>query len=300
MLFTHSHKVKAAVADARAIFLSDQVSENELRELVQTLAIPRHFLREPENNQRTAAWLEDRMRSFGYRTSTQGPHKNIIALPPQPILDRFVAVGAHYDSVHRSPGADDNASALAAMIVCARILSEYDPRAPICFLFFNREEEETMGSRDFVENYLPQSDLNIRWIHILEMIGYCRHEPGTQRVPRLMPINIPREGNFLAVIGEKRSKKLVNRLLAHANAYVPGFPVVALNAWAILKKCFPIILRSDHEFFWENRISATMWTDTAELRNPHYHRPSDTPDTLDYHFLRQVTQLLLAHLLSEI
>ena len=87
-------------------------------------------------------------------------------------------------------------------------------------------------------------------------------------------------------------------LLAQAKTYLPGFPVVGLRVTLGLEKYFPVLLRSDHAPFWQRRIPAMMWTDTSEFRNPLYHQPGDRPETLNYPFLRSVSQLLVASVLS--
>ena len=88
----------------------------------------------------------------------------------------------------------------------------------------------------------------------------------------------------------------MDSILLGANTYLPEFSVMGLEVIAGAEKAFPVLARSDHLPFWQNNIPAVMWTDTAEFRNPNYHQKSDTPDTLDYAFLRKVTQLLVANL----
>jgi hypothetical protein len=138
-----------------------------------------------------------------------------------------------------------------------------------------------------------KNGLHVRQSHILEMVGYCSHCPESQRKPRGLPVKIPDRGNFLGVIGNKHSNPLIDHLLQQTKSYFPDFPVVGLKVYFGLEKFLYHLLRSDHTPFWRRGLPALMWTDTANFRNPNYHRLTDTPDTLDYTFLRRVTQLLI-------
>ena len=120
--------------------------------------------------------------------------------------------------------------------------------------------------------------------------------PGSQRLPRGLPIRLGRDrGDFLAVLGNRRSRKLVDSLMRCATSYVPELQVLGLKIWCGLENRVHHLRHSDHAPFWKAGKPALMWTDTAEFRNPNYHQPTDTPDTLDYEFLRSVTHLLIAH-----
>jgi len=286
--------VRAGSADARIVRALEEVTEDALRELVETLATPRHFEAEPEANRRTGAWIETRLRSYGYETCAQGPWANVVALPAGRMDKPLVLIGAHYDSVPGSPGADDNASAVAALLECARCLGGQFPGAPVAFVAFNREEDGLAGSRDFVREYLPGSGLSVREAHVLEMVGYRDGRSGSQRLPADLPIRIADVGDFLGLVANQRSHAVLGRVLRTAKGYVGGLPVLGLKVYLGLEKRFPHLRRSDHDPFWEAKLPAVMWTDTAEFRNPHYHRPTDTPETLDYAFLRDVTRLLVA------
>lgn len=98
--------------------------------------------------------------------------------------------------------------------------------------------------------------------------------------------------DFLGLLANGNSVWLLEKILAHARGALPDFPVLGLEVRVGLERFLPVLRRSDHVPFWEKGIHAVMWTDTSEFRNPHYHQPSDTPDTLDYDFLRHIAQLL--------
>jgi Zn-dependent M28 family amino/carboxypeptidase len=289
----YSENTVAKPTDAELKRVLESVSEDFLREVVKTISIPRHYTNESQNNQITAQWISRKLQSYGYHSFFQGTYKNVVSVLPGGNGGPLVLIGAHYDSVPGSPGADDNASAVAALLACAKTISDYEKDAHVCFVAFNREEDGLMGSWDFVTNYLPKSGLTIRQAHILEMVGYCSYSPGSQDLPTGIPIKIPDVGDFLGLIGNRRSNALIDSILEQSKSYIPGFPVLGLKVYHGLEKFAPHLRRSDHAPFWKTGIPALMWTDTSEFRNPHYHQWSDTPDTLDYVFLRRVTQLLL-------
>jgi len=272
------------------------LSEQDLRLWVERLAVPRHFEREQDENKNIALWIAAKLQSWGYRVELQGPWWNVVALPKSPSRS-IILVCAHYDSVAGCPGADDNASAVAAMLGCARACASISPRPDVGFVSFNREEDGMLGSQDFIE-WMGASKLPVKCVHVLEMVGYASEQAGSQRIPRGLPVRVSDKGNFLALIADRRSYRVLDAVLARASTYLPDFPVVGLRVTAGLEKYFPVLLRSDHAPFWQRRMPATMWTDTSEFRNPFYHQPGDTPQTLDYGFLRSVTQLLITSLLD--
>ena len=287
-----SADVSPVAPDSEILARVGAVSESLLRDIVQALSFPRSFLCEPLNNRRAAEWIFERLRSYGYQPGYQSDHANIVVCPPHPTKEAVILIGAHYDTVPGTPGADDNASAVAAMLGCAKIVAESVEHPPLCVVAFNREEESMIGSTDFVKRYLPERSLCIGEAHILEMVGYCTQTQGSQRKPLSLPVSIPETGNFLGLIGNKHSNTILTSLVRRARSYFPDLPVTGLQVFYGAEKFFYHLLRSDHVPFWRRGLSALMWTDTANFRNPHYHSPTDTPDTLDYAFLRRVTQLL--------
>jgi Zn-dependent M28 family amino/carboxypeptidase len=298
MKLVHSQNVAAAKRSPKFRELLATISSIQLREWVEQIAVPRHFATEPKQNQATAAWLTEIFASFGYRVERQGKWSNVLALP-QSAFEEVVLVGAHYDSVPMCPGADDNGSAVAAMLGCAAACSLWRPILPVVFVAFNREEDGLLGSRDFVESYVPQAPFRAQCAHILEMVGYASSAPGSQRVPTGLPIKSRDVGDFLGLLANGTSSRIMNLVLRQAGAYVPELPVTGLNVKLGLEKFLPVLSRSDHAPFWANGIPAVMWTDTSEFRNYNYHTHRDTPDTLDYEFLRRVTQLLTASVVHQ-
>jgi Zn-dependent M28 family amino/carboxypeptidase len=208
-----------------------------------------------------------------------------------------VLIGAHYDSVPFSPGADDNASGVAALLECARLLRSDEPRATIDFVAFNLEEQQTttyrVGSRRHARR-ARKAGLRYSGALIFEMVGYRDTTPGSQSVPKLIAWKkIPRTGDFLAVTGDGRSRPLLRSFVAAARESVPELPVVPLvsplRGWLVWQTRL-----SDNASFWSEGYPALMITDTAFLRNPHYHRPTDRADTLDFAFMAQVVDATVA------
>ena len=213
---------------------------------------------------------------------------------------------AHYDSVKDSPGADDNASGVAALLECARVLSDQTLRRSIDFIAFDMEEAQpdTRGLRGSSALAKEVKD-GIRYagVYNLEMVGYTSG-PGTQKFPpgfRFLFRKAYKQvkarefrGDALAVVALGRGKAL-SRILTRAVAkWMPDLEVVPVEArrWLVI----PDLLRSDHAPFWWAGMPAVMITDTADFRNPHYHMPTDTIDTLDYDFLHRVTCAIVATL----
>jgi len=273
--------------------LLESIREDQLRQWVQRISVPRHYSAEPAQNRATAQWLCEMFESFGFGAEKQGAYSNVLALPEKE-FDELILIGAHYDSVPMCPGADDNGSAVAAMLGCAAACSLWRPPLPVMFVGFNREEDGLAGSRDFVASYLPKASFKIRCAHILEMVGYASSAPGSQHVPKGLPIKVSDRGDFLGLLANRHSTAVLDSALRRAVTYTPQLPVTGLKVRLGLEKHFPVLGRSDHAPFWAEEIPALMWTDTSEFRNHNYHRHTDTPDTLDYVFLRRVTQLLTA------
>src|SRR5829696_2811979 len=222
------------------------VSETYLREAVETIAIPRHALAEPANNRKVAEWIRYEFESFSYRVETQGQYDNVIAMTAGGASGPMILVGAHYDSVPNTPGADDNASAVAAMLACAKALSQLAHDIPVCFVAFNREEDGFLGSDDFVGQYVGAGKVEIRHAHILEMVGYSSDEKGSQQLPPMLPIKVPDTGNFLGILGNSNSTDLVDSILSSGRSYFPDFAVIGLKLYLGAERTIPNVTRSDH------------------------------------------------------
>jgi Zn-dependent M28 family amino/carboxypeptidase len=275
-----------------------QVSTDKLREYVEMLAFPRHYEVERQANVQARDLLLRLLHGFGYAPVLQGAYHNIVVTSSAPDEGPYLLLGAHYDSVPGSPGADDNGSAVAVCLECARLVKENDIGS-VMIVLFNREEDGLLGSRQFVAYLASQSAWTIAEAHVFEMVGYCSHAAGSQRTPPGVPVlAAPDVGDFLGLLANRHSNAIAENLLTLAATYIPQSPVLALKIYLGIERYFGHLLRSDHTPFWEAGIPALMWTDTADFRNPHYHRASDTPETLNYEFLTRVAKLALARVVS--
>lgn len=203
-----------------------------------------------------------------------------------------VVVGAHYDTVPGSPGADDNASGVAVLIELARL------RLPVrCVAFANEElpysHGDEMGSFVFARRAREHGE-RIAAMFSLEMLGCYSDTPGSQRYPPMIGWFYPDRGNFIAFVGDFGARRLVRRAHRLFRKH-SDFPSESLAAPAFV----PGITRSDHWSFRRHGYPALMVTDTAYNRYSHYHRPSDTPEKLDYGRMARVT-LGLAGMLEEL
>jgi Zn-dependent M28 family amino/carboxypeptidase len=296
MLVVRSENRRPKRTDAAIAEVLQRVSAERLRAYVEMLAFPRHYVAEREANIRARDLLLRLLHGFGYTPVLQGGYHNIVATSSA--RGPYLLLGAHYDSVPGSPGADDNGSALAVCLECARLAKESDI-GRVMIVLFNREEDGLLGSQQFLAYLHAEPAWTIEEAHIFEMVGFCARARGSQRMPPGVPaLAAPDVGDFLGLLANRHSNAIAENLLGLAATYVPQPPVLALKIYLGIEKYFAHLLRSDHTPFWESGLAAIMWTDTADFRNPHYHRPSDTPDTLDYVFLSQVTKLALARAAS--
>jgi Zn-dependent M28 family amino/carboxypeptidase len=202
----------------------------------------------------------------------------------------IILVGAHYDSAPGSPGANDNATGVAALIEIARLLAKKPLDRTVRFIAFVNEEPplfmtERMGSLQYARRARQRGD-NIVGMLSLETIGYYRQEKGTQSYPTLLlrPF-YPSRGNFIAFVGNVSSRSLLRRCLDSFRR-CSDFPSEGLSAPAWVTG----VDWSDHWSFWQEGYHAIMITDTATFRNPYYHTPNDKADTLDYDRMARVVE----------
>lgn len=226
------------------------------------------------------------------------PCANIeVALAGRVQANEVIVLGAHYDTVRNSPGADDNASGVAALLEIAGMLQACSPQYTVrCVAFVNEEApfffHGDMGSMRYARAARLRGD-RIRLMLSLEMLGYYRDEPGTQRYPPLLSRFYPASGNFIGFVSNLRSARRL-RWVVDAFQASCDFPLEA----AALPWWVPGVALSDHASFWRHGYPAVMVTDTAYLRNPHYHSEHDVPATLDYERMAAVTRGLAAGIAS--
>lgn len=197
-----------------------------------------------------------------------------------------ILIGAHYDAVPGTPGADDNATGVAVLLELARMFATQPTRYPIRLVAFDMEEYGLLGSTDYA-NKLQQEQQSLRLMISLEMLGYCDSKPGSQTYPPPLQHIYPDRGDFIGLIGNWRTLRdliCISRSIRKVGVPSQWLPVP--NKGNIV----PQTRLSDHAPFWDLGYPAMMITDTAFMRNPHYHQPSDTIATLNLDFLTGVCQ----------
>lgn len=206
--------------------------------------------------------------------------------------EEIIIIGAHYDTVINSPGADDNASGIACLLELIRMLHNYNSHRTLRFVAFTLEEPpsfgtEQMGSDVYAKSCKDKNE-NIVGMIALEMLGYYTEKRGSQKYPLPNMKGIyPDKGNFIAVIGNEHSRHLAHlfskgineTLLIKTKTSIAGTQIHSMNL-------------SDHASFWKYNYPAIMITDTAFYRNPHYHEGSDTIDTLNFKYLTRLVYSL--------
>ncbi len=212
--------------------------------------------------------------------------------------NEVIIVGAHFDSHPNTPGADDNASGVAAALEMARALKDTSTARTIRIVFFNLEEIGLVGSREhaaWMQQRIEQGQEHIVGMLSLEMIGYYADEPNSQRspIPAIPGVfTPPTVGDFLGVVANQSSAAFARQLVSSMRQAEPALKVELLDFIPGAGEMFPDVRRSDHSPFWDIGAPAVMVTDTSEFRTPHYHQPSDTPDTIDVERFTLATRAL--------
>ncbi len=272
-----------------------------------TRTIGERSVRYPDNIRRTADYIQSFYESIQVPVYLEPYHyhdlpvDNVVAeLSFGTHPSRHYLIGAHYDSVAGTVGADDNASAVAVLLETAR---ELKARAEnqrldlkVTFVAFALEEPPVygtrfMGSRVYAAK-AKREKLALDGMICLEMVGYTCREPGCQHYPfPLMFFGYPKEGNFIGIVGNFGSRPFSRKLVESFKQNVQ-LPVVSLSVpfsgWIL-----PSVRLSDHASFWDAGFPAVMVTDSAFFRNPHYHLPSDTMEKLDLDFMAELVESLV-------
>jgi hypothetical protein len=198
--------------------------------------------------------------------------------------NRVFILGAHYDTVPGSPGADDNASAIAVLLEVARNIQVIPLDVTVRLIAFSLEEQNYAGSIHYVDSLKKGEEIILGMIS-LEMVGFTGPR---QDYPRyLNPKYYPNVGDFIAIIGNERSSGLLEKVCQYFKTRAPQLPMESLIVPGNGEEMEEVRL-SDHSIFWDQGFQALMITDTAFLRNPNYHLSSDRLETLDFEFLHKV------------
>ncbi|MDR0498141.1 MAG: M28 family peptidase, partial [Holophagales bacterium] len=242
-----------------------------------------------------AKHIEEMLKESGGRVETrefqwqrgrsQGKYTNVYASYGPEVGPRIV-VGAHYDAVPGTPGADDNASAVAVLLELAKALGKNAPSIRVDLAAYSLEEPGTIGSEVHAKD-LKAKNVDVRAMISLEMLGYFSDEPKSQRYPSsLLKLFYPSKGNFLCVVGKSGNGGLV-KAIKKSMAKATPLPVRSFSASPSRAR---FIDRSDHKPFWDQGYNAVMLTDTSEYRNTYYHTINDIPEHLDYRRLAMVAK----------
>lgn len=257
----------------------------------------------PENLSRVADYIHENFDPFAdtvvEQTYSVGNMRlrNVRALFG-PNTEERIVVGAHYDVAGPHPGADDNASGVAGLLELGRLLANEELPTKVELVSWPLEEPPYFYTRkmgSFVHaKSLKDQGISVRVMIALEMIGYFSDEPGSQSFPLfLLRPFYPSTGNFIAVVGKLFQRGIVKKIRESMREASP-LPVESINA----PKLLPGIALSDHINYWWAGYPAVMITDTAMYRNPNYHGPFDTADTLDYERMAQVVEGIRGAILS--
>ena len=300
-MFSDAQTSDAQTSDAQtsaAQISAAQISE-KLSEHLRSLPAPRdpflnagkHTLAQHYLRTELARWGQVTSQKFTARGSDY--YNWQIEIPGTARSLSPILIGAHYDTFPGSPGADDNASGLVTLLLLAELLHRKPPRRSVHFVAFDLEEYGLDGSIACAKAWKAQQ----RPLHLmisLEMLGYFTAQPNSQRYP-LQALNrlYPNAGDFIALIGNAATIPRMRRMkaaLKRSNAACEWLPVINRG------KQIPAVRRSDHAPFWDEGYSAILITDTAELRNPHYHTSADTIETLNIEKMSAITKGLFDYL----
>ncbi len=261
------------------------VNASELWQNLERLSFERF---QPGDRQLARTYITETLTRYGWQVRRQLFDRggvNLIATRPQaqPYHPRLLVV-AHYDSFPGSPGSDDNATGVTAALEVARLWGDRATAHNLEIILFDQEEQGLLGSIAYTAQ--PQNLNDIIGVINLEMLGYACNQPGCQTYPQGMPVTPPNNvGDFLAVVGDQEHPQLLG-----AFANLPAAPPIVTVPVPFKGVFTPDVLRSDHAPFWAQNIGAVMVTDTANLRNPHYHQASDTVTTIQRAFFIQSVQ----------
>jgi Zn-dependent M28 family amino/carboxypeptidase len=284
---SHAETLKPLSDDERVI-------ANNLRKHVTAVASREHNFFNLSELAASALYIEKTFAESGHTVMSQRFRVEAVEMRNIEVevaggsrASEIVLIGAHYDSVAGSPGANDNGSGVAAMLELARLLKTSAPGRTLRFVAFVNEEPpffmgDAMGSRQYTRRSKERGE-NVVAMFSLETIGYYSDEPGSQRYPFPLGLFYPSTGNFIGFVSNLSSRPLLREALAsfRRHARIPSEGVAA-PAW------IPGIDWSDHRSFWQEGWPALMVTDSALYRYPHYHTGQDTPDKVDYERLARV------------
>ncbi len=292
---SHQGPLPAMTAEQRQ--LAAQLAR-DVRHLSETIG--ERNVGKPGSLDAAADFIRDRLLDLGYVPDEQTYLLNeitcsniVVEIAGAAEAESIVLVGAHYDTVPGSPGADDNASAVAVLLAMAERLQAVRPARTIRLAWFTNEEPPhfqtpQMGSYVYAKACRDRDDRIVAML-ALDGLGYYRDEAGSQRYPPPFHWLYPDRGDFIAFVTRLQDRPLLRRCIGAFRAHA-AFP----SEGGAVPEFLPGTSWSDHWAFWQFDYPAVMVTDTLPFRNPHYHGAGDTADRLDYDRMARVTEGLLA------
>jgi len=288
---SHSGPLPPLSEDERALAVM-------LKRHIEAIAAREHNIRRYDELEKAARYIEATLAAYGYSIGRQEffvddrAVRNIDAViePRTDIADpEVIVVGAHYDSVVGSPGANDNGSGAAAVIELARLLRGHAGARRIRLVLFVNEEPpyfktEDMGSLHYARALAERKEKVVA-MYSLETIGFYSSAPGSQRYPAPFNLIFPDRGDFVAFVGTPYARALVWETIRSFRSHT-AFPSIG----GVAPDAVPGIDWSDHWSFEQVGFPAMMVTDTAPFRYPHYHQFTDTPDKVDVESLARVVK----------
>jgi hypothetical protein len=280
----------------------DVLLRDRLKDHVAAISAGERNIAHYDGLERTAQYLEAALRGFGYgigwQTYTVGGKdvRNIEATIEPADGDaspETIVIGAHYDSAVGTPGANANATGTAAVLELSRQLGNLKDRSGkrIRFVFFAIKEPPHFRTRDMgslrYARALAARGERVAAMFSLDSLGYYSSESRSQRDPAPLDLVLPNRGDFVAFVGLLGSRPLASEALRLFRSYTQFPSLMGVGPGFI-----PALAGSDHWAFAEHGFPAILVTDTAALRYPHYHRPSDTPDKVDVAKLTRVVKTM--------
>ena len=269
-----------------------------LKRHVTAIASVPHNVSHPEELEKSAAYIEGELKALGYAPQLQVYETDgksvrnievVLASPSAGPDSESVVVGAHYDSAGVAPGANDNGTGVAAVLELARMLKDVPLKTKTLrlVLFVNEEppydRTPYMGSVRYA-HMLKEHNVRVAGMMSLETLGCFSDEPGSQKYPAPFGLIFPNKANFIAFVAMPGSRNFLHDVVASFRKHT-DFPTIGGTAPDQIDG----IGWSDHWSFWKLGYPAVMVTDTALFRYRHYHKPTDTPDKVDFKKLARIT-----------
>ncbi|MEH2346638.1 MAG: M28 family peptidase [Nostoc sp.] len=292
-------KTRQPQAELKEVDSAPQVSTDRLLNHIQKLNFQRYTTKE---RSLTRTYITTELTKFGWKPKLEKFSEGVNIFAERPGTDKAakaILVAAHYDTVALSPGADDNASGVAVVLEVARLLGSRSTPRTLQIAFFDQEEAGLLGSQAFVSKTARLQ--NLGGAIVMDMVGYACYTPGCQKYPAALPVIPPsNKGDFLAVVGDTEHLPLLNAFQSSQmlpstalNKQESNLPAVLTVPIPFKGLLTPDTLRSDHAPFWYQGVGAVLVTDTANLRTPHYHQPSDVPATIERSFFTGSAQIVV-------